>query len=97
MKKAVKAKIEVKGTETRGEVIWTFELVKSGAFQYGNGTAVAAKIEGRVDGGNVKDSKYYDTRYYKGITSEEGFTEFCIETVKDFYGENAVSVEEVRS
>jgi hypothetical protein len=95
MKKSIKVEIADRQCQRYGEAIWSFELIESGAFDYGNGTAVKVEIEGQVNGDPFRGEKLFDTRYWRGIKSEEGFTEFCIETVRDFYGENATAVEEV--
>lgn len=60
------------------------ELGKSGAFDYGNGTAVGITIENLPDG--FENHIVLDTRYYAGIKND--FSGFCKEWIKDYWGEN---------
>lgn len=66
-----------------------FEVVASGANQYGNCTSTVVT---RDDiGKSWCNPKHYDTRYFKG-----SFEELCEQIVEDTFGENAQSTKTLR-
>ena len=94
-KKEIRAVIDCKEFMASGEVIWTFELHDDcAAFQYGNQTCITAEARGQVAGEEVRERKLFDTRYIE--TGDGWFEKFCLDIVKEMYGQNAKAIEIVR-
>ncbi len=55
--------------------IWEFELLKSSAFQYGNGTSCVITVDG-------EEHSLIDTRYCKSIIAK--FNEWCEEFLDSY-------------
>ena len=63
---------------------FTATLGESGAFQYGNGTAVIVEF-GKMANGRSCEPKILDTRYADIEQTKEGFEQFIRQWFKDEY------------
>ena len=62
----------------------SFEVIESGAFHYGNGTATVFTIaEDRYE-------QVYDTRYWSST-----FPKLCERIIEDYFGSNCEKAEEI--
>lgn len=66
---------------------FTARLEKSKAFEYGNGSCVIIKF-GAMLNGRTPESKYFDTRYEKGIT--KSFKEWVVKYFQNNYYEHTL-------
>lgn len=71
----------------------TAEWGRSGAFNYGNGSAVV--IKDVTDKGVSGMPRHIDTRYVIECATESGFREWIIEELKAYYGDNVDRIEVV--
>ena len=83
----------VKNDTTDGSPIYrvTAILSKSAAFDYGNGTSTEIRFDNLPN--NFENVRYYDTRYYKGITND--FDGAVRELLKEQFGRNLKEIVEV--
>ena len=58
------------GRDDKIKVVAEFEVRKSGAFEYGNGTCVAVDCHYYYDDGERTFKDSYDTRYYHGTIDD---------------------------
>ena len=75
--------------ELDSNIEWVrFEIVESGAFNYGNHTATVVSI--LPANGDPEHSITYDTRYFIGSTDDVAET-----IIEDYYGKNLKSFEKI--
>ena len=61
-----------------------FDVIESGAFHYGNGTATVFKIT------DDRNEQVYDTRYWTST-----FPHLCQRIIEDYFGSNCEKAEEI--